>query len=209
MTPPDDQSRPAPRLGAEGRIIEGLVATRDEAGNCHIAPMGPLVGAQFDRLWLRPFVTSSTYQNLRLRRAGVFHTTDDVEMLAAAAIGALRPLPAVTPAAAVEADVIVDACMWFAFEVESVDDSTERSTIAARVVDRGVLREFTGFNRAKHAVVEAAILATRVRILPAEQIIGELERLALPIQKTGSAAEVRAFAMLKDYVRAIAGAAKT
>ena len=35
-------------------------------------------------------------------------------------------------------------------------------------------REFFGFNRAKHAVLEAAILATRVELLPADEILSEL-----------------------------------
>ena len=68
------------------------------------------------------------------------------------------------------------------------------------MVDRGTLRDFFGFNRAKHAVIEAAILATRIGILPAAEIRSELERLAAPVEKTAGEQERRAFAFLQDYI---------
>ena len=62
------------------------------------------------------------------------------------------------------------------------------------------LRDFFGFNRAKHAVVEAAILATRIGILDADHIRGEFERLAVLVEKTGGHQERRAFAFLQSYL---------
>ena len=52
-------------------------------------------------------------------------------------------------------------------QVRSLDDRNEPAEIVCEVVDRGRLRDFFGFNRAKHAVLEAAILATRTEFLPA------------------------------------------
>ncbi|HMO85457.1 MAG TPA: DUF447 family protein, partial [Lacipirellulaceae bacterium] len=68
-------------------MLEGLVTTLNADGSVHLAPMGPLVGADQDRLWLRPYATSTTYGNLCRTPAGVFHVTDDVELLARAALG--------------------------------------------------------------------------------------------------------------------------
>ena len=42
----------------------------------------------------------------------------------------------------------------------------------------------------------------RVEFLPAEEILAEFARLAVPVQKTGGDAEIRAFGFLQDYVRA-------
>lgn len=203
-TSPLPESTPAvapPTLGVDGRILEGVVTTLDPGGEVHIAPMGPLVDDRLERLWLRPFRTSTTFQNMRRTGIGVFHVTDDVELVARAAIGRLDAAPHVIAAANVPGAILADACRWYAFEVESLDESAERTSLVARIVDRGVQREFFGFNRAKHAVVEAAILATRVHLLDAEQLLAEFERLALPVGKTGAAAEVRAFALLRDYVQ--------
>jgi hypothetical protein len=63
-----------------------------------------------------------------------------------------------------------------------------------------VRREFIGFNRARHAVLEAAILATRVHLLPAEQIRDELTRLRVPVEKTAGPREEEAWTMVENYV---------
>src|SRR3954447_1091063 len=72
-------------------ILEGIVATQDSAGRTNIAPMGPRVDRGITRLTLRPFCTADTYRNLKATGCGVFHITDDVELLAHAAVGALPP----------------------------------------------------------------------------------------------------------------------
>jgi len=197
---PQFEAKP-PKLGAAGRILEGIVTTLNADGSPNISPMGPIVDDALDRLWLRPFQTSTTYQNLKRAGAGVFHLTDDVELFAQAAVGQPNPLPRLRPANKIEGVILADACRWFAFEIESIDDSAERTSIVARVVDRGVERDFLGFNRAKHAVLEAAILATRVHLLDPAEIQAEFARLAIPIEKTGAVAEYRAFNFLREYVR--------
>ncbi len=196
----DRQTSPPPTLGADGRILEGIVTTYNADGTINISPMGPIVDDSLDRLWLRPFQTSTTYQNLKRNRVGVFHLTDDVELFAQAAVGQPDPLPSLRPAAAVRGSIIATACRWFAFEVESLDDSQDRTSIVARIVDRGALRDFLGFNRAKHAVIEAAILATRIHLIPADELQAALARLAPLVEKTGAAAEHRAFNFLRDYI---------
>jgi hypothetical protein len=181
-------------------LIEGIVTTLGSDGRAHIAPMGPIVDANFDRLHLRPFRTSTTYANLKRSGQGVLHVTDDVELMARAAVGRLEGMPPMRPAQAVEGVILTDACRWYAFKVEALDDRQERTSIVGRVVERGRLRDFVGFNRAKHAVVEAAILATRIGMLDAAFIRSEFDRLAAPVEKTGGYAELRAFEFLRQYV---------
>jgi beta-RFAP synthase len=181
-------------------ILEGLITTINADGSVNISPMGPIVDASMRELTLRPYQTSTTYRNLKRNGQGVLHVTDDVELLARAAVGRLDPLPELLPAQAVEGWILAAACRWYAFQVRSLDDSQERTTISAEVIDSGRLRNFFGFNRAKHAVVEAAILATRIKFLPAEEIRGGFARLAVLVEKTGGPAEHRAFGFLQDYV---------
>jgi uncharacterized protein len=185
-----------PQLGAEGRIVEGIVTSFNPDGTVNIAPMGPLVDETFNTLVLRPFHTSTTFGNLARTKTGVFHITDDVELFAQAAVG-------ITVAADFCLDnplVLADACRWYRFDVDSIDDSQERTLMVARTKKHGTLRDFLGFNRAKHAVIEAAILATRLHLLPAAEILGELTRLRVLIDKTGGAAEHRAFDFLRRHV---------
>ena len=70
------------------------------------------------------------------------------------------------------------------------------------VVHRGQRREFIGFNRARHAVLEAAILATRTHLLPPGQIRDELARLQVIVDKTAGPRELEAMSLLTEYVRA-------
>ena len=150
---------------------------------------------------LRPFPTAATYANLRRTGQAVFHVTDDVELLARAAVGPVDPLPAMRPAEAVEGRILADACRWYALRVRRLDDLGPRAEIETEVVDWGRIRDFFGFNRAKAAVVEAAILATRVHLLSPDAIRADLARLAVLVEKTGGQSERSAFAFLEAYVR--------
>lgn len=178
-------------------ILEGLVTSTDNAGRPHLAPMGPTVFGDFDRLLLRPFPTSNTYKNLTHRGEGVFHVTDDARLIAYAAVGKLQELPRTELAYIVKGFVLNDACRAFEFCVSNIDASGERVRIEVGVVHRHKLREFLGFNRAKHAVIEAAILATRFHLLPADEIAGEFKKLRVIVDKTGSDAEHDAMGMLE------------
>jgi uncharacterized protein len=184
-------------------ILEGIVTTLNLRGEPNISPMGPIVEPAMARLTLRPFQTSTTYRNLKRTGQGVFHVTDDVELLARAAIGRWDSLPAVIPADSVEGVILADACRWYAFRVSQLDDSQERTTIACEVVEHGRIRDFFGFNRAKHAVLEAAILATRVEILDPREIREEFRRLKVPVEKTAGDQERRAFALLEEYLEGV------
>lgn len=181
-------------------ILEGIVTTVSSNGVLNVAPMGPIVDESISRLTLRPFSTSTTYRNLREHREGVFHITDDVKLLALAAIGKLETSPQTHAAEFVAGHVLADCCRWFEFRVTDLDESQERKTLEAEVVHAGRTRDFFGFNRAKHAVIEAAILATRVGILPAEDIRQQLQPLEIIVQKTAGRQEQGAFKLVVDYI---------
>ena len=184
----------------QSMILEAIVTTLNDDGRVNVAPMGPQVDAEMRSFVLRPYQTSTTYQNLKRTGQGVLHVTDDVELLARAAIGPLSPPPEFTPAAGVEGFRLADSCRWYSFRVRSLDDRQPRTTIVAEVVESGRQRDFFGFNRAKHAVVEAAILATRLGLLPAAEIRGEFQRLKILIDKTGGEQEQRAFQILEAHL---------
>jgi uncharacterized protein len=181
-------------------LLEGIVTTLNDDGSVHIAPMGPIVDAKFSRLLLRPYQTSTTFQNLKRAGEGVLHVTDDVVLFARAAVGELSAEPRTVAAKTIKGRVLADACRWYEFRVDSLDDSVERTELLASVVERGRNREFFGFNRAKHAVIEAAILATRTKWLEADFIRSEFNRLAVIVEKTGGREEHAALRFLEAYV---------
>ena len=181
-------------------ILESIVTTVNEDGTPNVSPMGPNVNEFFDRFELRPFNTSRTFGNLKRTKVGVLHVTDDVELFAQAAIGRLESLPALNAAEKINGHVIADSCRWYEFEVEFIDETGPRMSLNCRTVHAGRNRDFWGFNRAKHAVLEAAILATRLEFLPTEEIREQFFRLETMVNKTGGQQERNAFALLSEFV---------
>jgi hypothetical protein len=179
-------------------ILEGIVTTVSPEGVLNVAPMGPKVDPDMRRFVLRPYRTSTTYGNLKTRGEGVLHVTDDALLLARTAIGAGGEV-ATRPARAVCGRILVDTCRYYEFRVIDVDDRDERTTLLAETVAEGRVRDFFGFNRGKHAVVEAAILATRTSILPLDQIAADFRRLVPLVEKTGGPAEHEALALLNRH----------
>lgn len=182
-------------------ILEGIVTTLNADGSVNVSPMGPRVDTEMRSFVLKPYRTSTTYQNLKRSGEGVFHVTDDVLLFAQAAVGQPNPLPELSQSVAISCPYLSNACRWYAFRVRTLEDSQPRTEIVVDVVDQGRIRDFLGFNRAKCAVVEAAILATRVHLLPAEEIFAQFELLRMLVEKTGGQQEHAAFQFLAGYVR--------
>jgi hypothetical protein len=178
-------------------IIESIVTSMGTDGAVNFAPMGVEWGES--TIVLKPFLETTTFRNVAATRAAVVNITDDVMLFAQAAISS--PQFPWTPASVVRGAVLDAACSWRELEVVAIDDTPPRSRIEARVVHRGQRREFIGFNRARLAVLEAAILATRTHLLPAEQIRADYERLQVIVDKTAGPREREAMALLTEYVR--------
>jgi hypothetical protein len=177
-------------------IVESLVTTMDADGRVNLAPMGVEWG---ESIVLKPFLDTTTFRNLVATRAAVLHLSDDVLLFVHAALG--EPRFAWREATAVRGAVLEDACSWRELEVVSIDDAPPRARVATRVVATGRGREFLGFNRARHAVLEGTILATRLHLLPAAEVGAEFARLAVPVAKTAGPREREAWEWLVAYVR--------
>jgi hypothetical protein len=180
-------------------IVETIVTSLDAAGAVNCAPMGVEWGD--DAIVLKPFLETATYRNLVATRTAVVNLTDDILLFAQAAIS--NPVFATVPADVVRGVVLADCCSWREVEVRAVDSSPPRSRIETTVVHRGTRREFIGFNRARHAVLEAAIYATRLHLLPRTFIDSELERLQVIVDKTAGPREAEAMGLLMDYVKSV------
>jgi hypothetical protein len=179
-------------------IVESIVTSVGADGIVNVAPMGVEWGEE--TIVLKPFLETTTFRNVTATRAAVVNLTDDVMLFALGATSA--PQVPTVPAAVVRGVVLEAACAWRELEITAIDATPPRSRIEARVVHRGFRREFIGFNRARHAVLEAAILATRTHLLPPDEIRQEYARLQIIVDKTAGPREHEAMRHLTDYVRA-------
>jgi hypothetical protein len=182
-------------------ILEGLITTRSADGRPHLAAMGPEVDAaevksgRLETLVLKPFGTSHTARNLAATPEGVFQLTDDCLLLARTVAG-VGPAADFLPATEVEGWRLADAALACEFRIESADRGRERQRLVARVVRVHHGRPLLGHVRARHAVVEAAILVTRLHLLAAADVETRLADLATLVEKTGGPDEREAFALL-------------
>jgi hypothetical protein len=184
-------------------ILESIVTSVDQAGTVNIAPMGPRVETDSTgktTFVLRPFDTSQTYQNLLQTGAAVIHVTDDVSMFAKAAVGKVEPDGLVEQFKSTLWWPLIDCHRWFAVEVQTISETSKRIDVRCKVVESCLVRPFFGFNRAKHAVIEAAILATRTEFLEPDDIRDQLERLQPLIDKTAGTVEIEAFQFLRRTI---------
>jgi hypothetical protein len=176
-------------------IIETVVTTINPDGSVNCGAMGVEWGEE--RIVIKPYRGTRTLRNLRATGAAVVNVTDDILLFSQAALG--DPHPPTRPASSVEGAVLDDACSWREVRVEAIDDGSLRGRVSTVVVGGGSGREFLGFNRACHAVLEASILASRAGRLPAEEIRAELRRLQVLVDKTAGPREREAM----EYVRAV------
>ncbi len=177
-------------------IVESIVITQDENGTPNFAPMG--VTFEGNSIFLRPYNETATYVNLVETGQAVINLTDNVQLFAEGAVG--QPQFPAFPAERVKGLILQDACTYYECTVRDLHEEGERARFACTVVKHGVLREFVGFNRAKNAVIEAAILATRVRFLGQQHVLNEFTRLREIVNKTGGEQEHRAFQYLFENV---------
>ena len=180
-------------------IIETIVTTLDADGVVNIAPMGVEWTGGDDAPVLKPFLETVTYRNVVATRAAVVNLVDDVRVFARAAIS--NPSYAVLRATVVRGVILEAACSWRELQIQSVDSTPPRSRIETEIVHHGFRREFIGFNRARHAVLETAIYATRVHMLARDFLESEVARLQVIVDKTAGAAEPEAMTLLADYIR--------
>jgi uncharacterized protein len=182
-------------------IVETVTTTINPDGTVNCAAMGVEWGDE--TIVIKPFRSTRTLRNLQATGAAVVNLTDDILLFTQAALG--DPRPPTRRAATIEGAVLADACSWREVTVDEIDASGPRARVTTHVVGSGVGREFLGFNRARHAVLEASIIASRAGLLPASEIRTELERLQVLVDKTAGPREREAMALVRRHVRAAVG----
>jgi uncharacterized protein len=181
-------------------LFETVVTTTGSDGAVNCAAMGVRWGDEELVFW--PFHATRTLKNLRFRGEAVVHLTDDVLLFVEAALG--HPRPAMRPASVVAGAVIEGTSCWrevVVAEITPSDDGRARARVRARVVAAGTGPQAPlGLCRARHAAVEASIVASRLRWLGGERVHAEIERLQELVDKTAGPRERAAMAYVRSYV---------
>ena len=177
-------------------ILETVVTTRAADGSTHIAPMG--LHPREDYLLLAPFRPSGTLTNVLQTGCAVVNYTDDVRIIAGSLTG--RHDWPLAPAETVEGMRLRDALAHTELRLERSEEDAQRTWLWFRSVQEGIHGPFRGFNRAQMSVLEAAILVSRLHMLPREKIARELEYLEIGLRKTAGPRELEAWEWLMTAV---------
>ena len=185
-------------------IFEAVITTLSGDGQPHVAPFGVRYrGAQ---VVLMPFKPSTTLDHLRATGHAVLNLTTDTRVFAAAVCarwldGRPGAAPALRPAQAITGVRLADALAHSELRLVDDDDHAERPTLAFERVLDATHAPFPGFNRAQAAVVEGAVLVSRLQMLAPEKIDAEFAYLQIAIDKTAGEVEREAWGWLQQAVQ--------
>ena len=177
-------------------IYETIVTSVDAHGAPHIAPFG--IQEKDGLVEIAPFRPSTTLNNLLVTRSAVINLTDDVRIFAGALTGRTQwPL---SPAKKIKGYYLNAALAHQELELRELNEDVLRPQLYFKVVHEEIHSAFKGFNRAQSAVIELAILVSRLHMLPPQKIATEISYLQIALDKTAGERELQAWSWLMEKV---------
>ncbi len=186
-------------------IQEIIVTTQNEDGTTHIAPMG--IREEKGLIIIAPFKPSATLENIQRNKSAIVNRIDDVRIFAGCLTG--RKDWPLLPAEKINGQRLEAALSHLELELETFEDDDLRPQFYLKPVLEVAHSPFKGFNRAQSAVLEAAILVSRLHMLSEEKIKNELEYLTIAIDKTAGENEKIAWKWLMDKIEKFQQESKT
>ena len=183
-------------------IFETIITTVDLTGEPHVAPFG--VRYEGDLVVIAPYKPSTTLANILVTKSAVMNLTDDVRVFAAALtnrkIAELTPINAASQANKINGFRLADCLAHVELELVELRDDVIRPQLLMQKVAEFNHKPFTGFNRAQAAVIELAVLVSRLHMLPKDKIMFEIEYLKIALNKTAGEREKQAWNWLTEAV---------
>lgn len=180
-------------------IQETIVITQNSSGVAHIAPMGIHISPEAqDEFIILPFRPSTTLNNLLEISTAVINYCDDVRVFAGCLTGR-RDWP-LKPAEKINGQVLSCALAHTEVELVRVEDDDTRPKLFCKAVHTANHAPFRGFNRAQYSVLEAAILISRLNMIPLEKIEVEIDYLRIGLEKTAGDRELEAWGWLMTVI---------
>ncbi|MBK8814370.1 MAG: DUF447 family protein [Methylococcaceae bacterium] len=170
-------------------ILETIVTTQNSEGKTHIAPMG--VHVDGENFIILPFRPSTTLNNFLETKVGVINYCDDVRVFAGCLTG--RREWALKSAQHIAGQVLDCALAHAEVKVGHIEEDAVRPKLFCKTIATISHKPFNGFNRAQFSVLEAAILISRLNMLPLEKIETEIAYLQIGLEKTAGERELEAW----------------
>ena len=180
------------------QIFETVLTTMAADGRVHVAPMG--VRYRVGQVVLMPFKPSTTLDNVLATEHAVLNLVTDSRVFAGCVTGR-RSWPTV-PADKIAGVRLANALGHVELALQQHLDDPQRPVLRMARVHEAGHAPFMGLNRAQHAVVEGAVLVSRLHMLPAAKVDAEMAYLQIAIDKTAGPEEREAWGWLRDAIAA-------
>lgn len=177
-------------------IYETIVSTVNARGEAHVTPFG--IRMQDGLVVISPFKPSTTLENILATECAVVNMTDDVRVFAGALTG--RQVWDLAPSRQVAGFRLTCTLAHRELKLVKVEDDAVRPQLFLEIVYEAQHQSFQGFNRAQAAVIELAVLVSRLKRLPMEKISQEMDYLKIAIEKTAGPRELEAWGWLVEAV---------
>ena len=177
-------------------IFETIISSINAEGAPHVTPFG--VRYEGEHVLISPFKPSTTLANILASKQAVMNMTDDVRVFAAALTN--RQAWALQPTNKINGFRLADCLQHVELALIEVRDDALRPQLVMQKIHAENHRPFNGFNRAQAAVIELAVLVSRLHMLPQEKIRAEMQYLQIAIDKTAGENEWLAWSWLVEKV---------
>jgi hypothetical protein len=181
-------------------IYETVVSTVAPDGTPHVAPMG----VRYRRtetssdVILMPFKPSTTLANIVADGHAVLNIVTDTRVFAGSVTGR-RSWP-LQPAERIAGMRLACALNHVELALAELQDDPQRPVLRMARVFEAQHAPYIGFNRAQAAVVEGAVLVSRLHMLPAAKVDTEMSYLQIAVDKTAGPEEREAWGWLTEAV---------
>jgi hypothetical protein len=177
-------------------IFETIISTVNSQGDVHVTPFG--IQMLDGLVVISPYKPSATLENILLTQEAVMNLTDDVRIFA----GALtrRQAWSLNPAEKVSGYRLTETLAHKELKLVKINEDALRPQLFLEVIHEVQHQSFQGFNRAQAAVIELAVLASRLNMLAKDKVLSEMQYLQIAVDKTAGERELQAWGWLTEKV---------
>ncbi len=177
-------------------IFETIVSTLDKNKEINFAPFG--IKKSKNTILISPFVPSKTLNNLKENKFAVVNYTDRSEFFVDCIVGKIKFKK--EKCKNFPGFFINDALSFDQVTVKKILPDKIRPVFVCEINKSYQLKRFEGHNRARSAIIEACILASRVKMLPKDKIMSELEYLNISVSKTAGDSEKKSWKKISNFI---------
>ena len=179
-------------------IHEVIVTTISNEDIVHIAPMG--IRFIDKQVVISPFKPSTTLNNITENNIATINFIDDVRVFAGIVSRHKKDWEL---SARTDLEIVPNLTLTNTFYnvvVNEYQEDDKRPNIICDIKNSAIIKPFLGFNRAQFSVIEAAVLLSRLGMIPMEKIDREIEYLKIGIDKTAGPHELEAWGWIQDKI---------